>query len=69
MEQLESVLPPKYAAYAALLTAAVPVIGRAYHAIVNDGGILGIWRSVVFGQSTPVKPTPDTAVDKPAVKP
>jgi hypothetical protein len=36
--------------------AAVPIIGRAYYAIVNKGGIVGIWRALVFGTNTPKQP-------------
>ncbi len=33
---------------------AVPMLGRAYHALRNGGGLVGIWKSLMFGE-TPKK--------------
>lgn len=31
----------------------IPLIGRAYYAIKNGGGLKGIWRAIMFGTNTP----------------
>lgn len=31
----------------------VPFLGRAYHAIVNGGGVIGAWRAFMYGTNVP----------------
>lgn len=33
----------------ATLALAIPLVGRAWYALKNDGGIVGIWRAIMFG--------------------
>ena len=33
-------------------------LGRAYQAIRNGGGLVSIWRGLVYGTNTPLPPTP-----------
>ena len=37
----------------ASIALAIPLIGRAYHAVTKGGGIVGIWNSIMFGTNTP----------------
>lgn len=50
MSDILNLIPAKYAALAAI---ALPLIGRAYYAIENGGGIVGVWRALMFGTNTP----------------
>jgi len=36
-----------------VLVAAIPYISRAYYSLSNGGGIMGVWRSIMFGTNTP----------------
>lgn len=53
-----NLIPEKYRGWALLAAACIPIIGRAYHAIANGGGLKGIWTALVFGTNTPKPPTP-----------
>jgi len=43
---------PKYASYFTVGFILLTAIGRAITAIRNDGGVLAIWNSIVFGSTT-----------------
>lgn len=72
MDGLDAILkflPPKYAAPAALVLVGGMIAGRVYHALVNQGGITGVWRSIVCGsvnvtppaaEKSPVEPQPNS---------
>ena len=49
LDALKNYIPTQY--WPALL--ALPYLGRAYYAIKNGGGLVGIWRSIMFGTNTP----------------
>lgn len=53
LTKLVSVLPAHWQLWGLLILSAVPLLGRAYHALINGGGLVGIWRGVVFGTNTP----------------
>ena len=53
ISSITSVLPAKYAAYAALIVAVTPLMTRAYYALVNNGGLSGIFRAIFYGTNTP----------------
>ena len=64
--ELSKVIP---AAYLPWLLAAYVLFkdaGRAYQAIRNGGGLLGIWRGLVLGTNTPTNSTPPAATGVPA---
>lgn len=50
---LTSLLPGHYAAYAALVIAVAPLLTRAYYALVNNGGISGVFHAIFYGTNTP----------------
>lgn len=56
MDQIPGInmLPEKWQPVAAFaLLWLLPNIGRSYHAIVNGGGLRGVWNAIMFGTNTP----------------
>jgi len=51
METIMNELPSTPWGFVKLLIALLPIIGRAYTAIKHEGGIRGIWKTVILGQS------------------
>lgn len=49
LNQLLKYLPSGYTKYVLLLM----LLGRAYYALRNGGGIKGIWKSILFGTNIP----------------
>lgn len=49
-----NMLPEKWQPFA-LFTVLwlIPQLGRAYEALRNQGGLIGVWNAIVFGRSTP----------------
>ncbi len=45
IDAITQLIPVKYLPYLGLL----PVAGRIYHALKNGGGIVGVWKSLMFG--------------------
>lgn len=37
----------------ATIALTIPLITRGYYAVKNDGGLVGIWRAVMFGTNSP----------------
>ena len=56
MEQIQNILPPKYAAYSAAIMVVVQILGRVYNTVKNGGGLIGIWRAVLYGVDHPSPP-------------
>jgi hypothetical protein len=48
-----NMLPEKYRGWAILLVAVFPYLTRAFYAIVQGGGIVGIFRAIFWGSNTP----------------
>jgi hypothetical protein len=46
-------LPSEWQAWLAIGIVALQLLGRAYHALRNGGGLVGIWRAIMFGTNTP----------------
>ena len=38
-----------------VILGALPMCTRAYYALKNGGGLVGIWNSIMFGTNTPKK--------------
>lgn len=55
MEQVKAVVPPQYSGYLALATLTIMILGRVWTALLNNGGLRGIWNAVISGTNTPVK--------------
>ena len=71
MDTLAKLLPAKYAPWLLAIPIIVPWIGRGATALKNGGGLVGVYRSIVYGSTTvhfndPPKPTPPP---KPVVTP
>lgn len=49
-------LPERYRGWAVLAVLAFPYITRAYHALATGGGIVGVYRAILFGTNTPKTP-------------
>jgi hypothetical protein len=49
--------------------AALPIIGRAYHALASGSGLIGIWRGLVFGTNTPTPNKTEPPYPKPGQNP
>lgn len=49
LQSLTSLLPPAYAAYGSLALLAWMVLGRAFTALKNNGGLKGIYNAIVNG--------------------
>lgn len=62
-DQLENLLPVKYRWLIGAAVVLIPIIGRAYHAVVTGGGLKGIWTSLVLGTNVP-KDVPTDAQPK-----
>lgn len=50
---VQTALPPQYAAYGSLLLVVGMILGRAFTAIRNNGGLVGIYNAIVHGTNTP----------------
>lgn len=48
-----NLLPTEYQGTALLLMFLTPHLTRAYHAVTNGGGIIGIFRAIFWGTNTP----------------
>ena len=48
-----NLLPAQYQGIATLAIIVVPYITRAYHAIATGGGLVGIYRAILFGTNQP----------------
>jgi hypothetical protein len=46
-------LPEKYRGWAIILALALPYATRMWHALVNGGGLRGVWGALWFGTNTP----------------
>jgi hypothetical protein len=61
MEELTTILPPKYAAYGAALVVLIQVCGRAYHSLASGSGLIGAWRALLYGTTKTPQETKDAA--------
>lgn len=52
LNTIASLIPVQYAPWLALL----PILGRAYYALKNGGGLKGVWNGLIFGTNTPNPP-------------
>ncbi|MGA3268055.1 MAG: hypothetical protein ABSE16_14665 [Verrucomicrobiota bacterium] len=56
MQTLTDLLPPKYAAYAAIAIILLQTAGRVYHALASGHGLTGAWRAFLYGNPKPPGP-------------
>lgn len=53
MEALMTLVPAKYLTLANTLVLAGMILGRAYHAVRNGGGLVALWRGLMYGANAP----------------
>lgn len=60
-----NMLPEKWQPFA-LFTVLwlIPQLGRAYEAIRNQGGLIGVWNAIMFGRSTPKQDIPVNVINQ-----
>ena len=46
-------IPAGYKGIALAIVILTPMLGRAYKALANNGGLRGIWNAIVFGTNSP----------------
>lgn len=46
-------LPERYRGTALLLVLVFPYVTRAFYALKNGGGLVGVWRAILWGTNTP----------------
>jgi hypothetical protein len=51
-----NMLPEKYRGTATLAVLLFPYLTRAFYSLASGGGIVGVFRSVMFGTNTPKPP-------------
>ena len=64
LSKIENVIPPKYRTLLFVGAIAVPYIGRAWHALASGGGLIGVYRALLFGTNVP-KPQNQTTSPSP----
>ena len=53
VDAVTQVLPESWQAYATFALVLLPLLGRAWHALIHNGGLRGVWNAVMFGTNTP----------------
>jgi hypothetical protein len=53
IEKIENLIPAKYRTLLMLAAIVVPYAGRAYHALASGGGLMGVYRALLFGTNVP----------------
>lgn len=48
-------IPAGYKGFALALIILAPILGRAYKALQNNGGLKGVWNAILFGTNVPTK--------------
>ncbi len=51
--EIVQAIPSKWVVYLTAGWVALQAAGRAYHAIRNGGGLISIWRGLLYGTNTP----------------
>ena len=50
---LTSVIPEQHRGTVALIIVTVAFAGRAFHAIKAGGGLVGLWKALLYGTNAP----------------
>jgi hypothetical protein len=61
--EVANTIPPKWLVYATAAWLLLQNAGRVYQAIRNGGGLVGVWRGVMYGSNVPVKLVEQVAVN------
>lgn len=50
---LTSVIPEQHRGTAALAIVTIAILGRAFHALKAGGGLVGLWKALLYGTNAP----------------
>lgn len=50
---ITSIIPEQHRGTAALAIVTIAILGRAFHAIKNGGGLVGLWKALLYGTNAP----------------
>ena len=53
MDDVIHVIPEKWRGTVLVFIAISPYLGRAYHSVINGGGVRGMFNAIWFGTNTP----------------
>lgn len=48
-----NLIPEGWRGFAIAFLVLTPMIGRAWHALTNNGGLRGVWNALIFGTNSP----------------
>ena len=51
-----NLLPPEYRGTVIFLVIIFPYLTRGWHALKLGGGLVGVWRAIMFGTNVPKNP-------------
>lgn len=66
LTQLINLIPERYRMYVLLGIALSPYVTRAIHALINDGGLRGVFAAIFLGTNVPKPIAPETALTIPS---
>ena len=56
LDQLTSLLDGKWSHAGTTFIVVLAIAGRTFHAIVNGGGLVSIWKALIYGTNVPKPP-------------
>jgi len=59
--EILNAVPPKWLVYINSMLIVGAILGRTYQAIRAGGGLVSIWRGLLYGTNTPTPPTNTTS--------
>lgn len=65
LKPLINLIPAKWHTTVAMIAVLIPYAGRAWYALRNGGGLVGVWHSLIYGTNIP-KATPQVVLTAPS---
>jgi len=53
MDELSAIIPEQHRGTVSLIIVTIAIAGRAFHAIKNGGGLVGLWKALLYGTNAP----------------
>ncbi len=53
LTSLSAVVSEEHRGTVALLVVSIGILGRAFHAVKNGGGLIGLWKALLYGTNAP----------------
>lgn len=50
---LTTIIPEQHRGTVSLAIVTIAIAGRAFHAIKNGGGLIGLWNALLYGTNAP----------------